>query len=67
MNILYLIGNGFDLAQGLKTKYTDFYPYYIGRTVYNPAVKKMLERGWWTLIMDELASRMESYQLDILS
>lgn len=43
MNILYLIGNGFDLAQGLKTKYTDFYPYYIGRTVYNPAVRKMLE------------------------
>ena len=30
-------------------------------------VKKMKERGWWTPIMDELASRMESYQLDILS
>ena len=45
MNILYLIGNGFDLAQGLKTKYTDFYPYYIDRTVCNPAVKKILERG----------------------
>ena len=27
MNILYLIGNGFDLAQGLKTSYNDFYNY----------------------------------------
>lgn len=25
MKILYLIGNGFDLAQGLKTRYSDFY------------------------------------------
>lgn len=28
MNILYLIGNGFDLAQGLKTRYKDFYVEY---------------------------------------
>lgn len=28
MNILYIIGNGFDLAQGLKTRYADFYPFY---------------------------------------
>ena len=25
MRILYLIGNGFDLAQGIKTRYCDFY------------------------------------------
>lgn len=29
MNITYLIGNGFDVHLGLKTKYTDFYPIYI--------------------------------------
>lgn len=29
MNITYLIGNGFDLAQGLKTGYESFYNYYI--------------------------------------
>ncbi len=28
MNILFLIGNGFDLNLGLKTKYKDFYKYY---------------------------------------
>ena len=28
-NIIYLIGNGFDLAHGLKTSYKDFFIYYI--------------------------------------
>lgn len=28
MNITFLIGNGFDLNLGLKTRYTDFYEYY---------------------------------------
>ena len=28
MNILFLIGNGFDINLGLKTKYSDFYKYY---------------------------------------
>jgi hypothetical protein len=28
MNILYVIGNGFDLNLGLKTSYVDFYNYY---------------------------------------
>jgi hypothetical protein len=28
MNILFMIGNGFDLGMGLKTKFTDFFPEY---------------------------------------
>lgn len=28
MNILFLIGNGFDLNLGLKTRYSEFYEYY---------------------------------------
>jgi hypothetical protein len=28
MNVIFLIGNGFDLNLGLKTKYSDFYEYY---------------------------------------
>lgn len=28
MNILFMIGNGFDLNLGLKTSYSDFYEYY---------------------------------------
>lgn len=29
MNITFFIGNGFDIAQGLKTKYKDFYQFYL--------------------------------------
>ena len=29
MNITFLIGNGFDINLGLKTRYTDFYPFYL--------------------------------------
>jgi abortive infection AbiH-like protein len=28
MNVLFFIGNGFDLNLGLKTSYADFYKYY---------------------------------------
>lgn len=28
MNIVYIIGNGFDLNLGMKTRYSDFYEYY---------------------------------------
>ncbi len=40
MNILYIIGNGFDLAQGLHTLYTDFYPNYLKA----PSPNKVIER-----------------------
>jgi hypothetical protein len=33
MNKLYIIGNGFDLAHGLKTKYSDFLLWLINKTV----------------------------------
>lgn len=39
MNILYIIGNGFDLAQGMKTKYEHFYPYYLKCKSPNKAVE----------------------------
>ena len=32
MNVLYLIGNGFDLRLGLPTRYVDFLEYYKGQT-----------------------------------
>ena len=28
MNVTFFIGNGFDINIGLKTKYSDFYPYF---------------------------------------
>ena len=35
MQVTFLIGNGFDLNLGLKTKYTDFYPPYFGDPVFD--------------------------------
>lgn len=43
MNILYLIGNGFDLAQGLKTSYQDFYKYLCKQTPKNRVEAQMIE------------------------
>ncbi|MBR5983700.1 MAG: bacteriophage abortive infection AbiH family protein [Bacteroidales bacterium] len=40
MNILYILGNGFDIAQGMKTKYSDFYKYLI-RKKCSPLLKEM--------------------------
>lgn len=39
MNKLFLIGNGFDLAHGMKTSYTDFLLWYLNKTV-RPAVER---------------------------
>lgn len=40
MNIAYLIGNGFDLNLGLKTKYMDFYKYYLEQESKNDIIRK---------------------------
>jgi len=40
VNVVYLIGNGFDLNLGLKTSYRDFYHYYIARESKSLAVQK---------------------------
>ena len=50
MNILYLIGNGFDLSLGMKTRYEDFYEYYckLVETEQNAdviALKKTIKEG----------------------
>lgn len=43
MNILYIIGNGFDINLGLKTKYSDFYDYYQSLDCTSVLVKKLKE------------------------
>lgn len=43
MQILYIIGNGFDLNLDLKTSYGDFYKYYKGVSSSNNNVNKLKE------------------------
>ena len=42
MNQVVLIGNGFDLAHGLKTSYSDFILWY-----FNEALKEYSETGYY--------------------
>jgi hypothetical protein len=39
MNTVFLIGNGFDINLGLKTRYTDFYKYYNSKESKNESIK----------------------------
>lgn len=44
MNITYLLGNGFDINIGLKTRYQDFYLYYLNESqLDNPLVQRIKE------------------------
>lgn len=51
MQVTFLIGNGFDLNLGLKTRYTDFYPHYLNAPEFaadDPEIlqfKELLGRG----------------------
>ncbi len=43
MNILYVLGNGFDLNLGLKTSYEDFFEYYKNQPSENTAILNLKE------------------------
>ncbi|MEM0543413.1 AbiH family protein [Flavobacterium sp. j3] len=44
MNILFIIGNGFDMNLGMKTQYSDFYPEYIKSKNDNDVIMGLKER-----------------------
>jgi len=41
MNIVFLIGNGFDLHLGMKTRYSDFYDYYVSKKSSSQLIQKL--------------------------
>ncbi|PCE62870.1 AbiH family protein [Sediminicola luteus] len=43
MNILYILGNGFDLSLGLKTSYSHFYTHYLSQKSKHPIIVKLKE------------------------
>jgi hypothetical protein len=77
MNDLYLIGNGFDLAHGLKTSYNDFLLWYLKRSVSTFSPNKTLEddlilvkRPYNNFLQDhsslaELFAECEQFQISI--
>lgn len=43
-NLVVIIGNGFDVAHGLETRFSDFAKYYIDKIIY-PEIGKALKTG----------------------
>jgi len=68
MSTLFLIGNGFDINCGMKTRYTDVYPKYINRSSKSEVIKKFKENisadfetwGDFEMAMGEYAKELQS-------
>ena len=43
MEVLYILGNGFDKAQGLATSYKEFYSYYIKQQPESALEKRIMD------------------------
>ncbi|WP_462147439.1 bacteriophage abortive infection AbiH family protein [Pseudoalteromonas gelatinilytica] len=43
MRVAYILGNGFDINLGLKTRYTDFYDYYLTKQSEDPLISQFKE------------------------
>lgn len=67
MNILFILGNGFDINLGLHTGYQDFYEYYLKQPAKDPVIarlKKYLEKERYTTWAD-LEIGLGSYTLEV--
>ena len=73
MQILYLIGNGFDINLNMKTRYTDFYKYYKRKISKNEVIIKLKSKieeekekvsNWSDLefSLGEYTSKLKSYE-----
>ncbi len=67
MNILYILGNGFDINLGLKTRYSDFYKYYVKIESKNENIRKLKDdiegdQNWsdLELKLGEYSSKVDS-------
>lgn len=60
MNITFFVGNGFDLSLGLKTRYSDFYPYFIKNASDKNMIKEWLteDEKLWADLEEELGNKM---------
>ncbi|HIR76484.1 MAG TPA: hypothetical protein IAB97_06215 [Candidatus Choladousia intestinipullorum] len=62
MNITFLIGNGFDINLGLKTRYSDFYPYFIEKSTETNMIRTWLEADelLWADLEEQLGNKLEN-------
>ena len=71
MNILYILGNGFDKAQGMATSYPEFYEYLkkenLDTMIYKPQpcpIDKIKNRYRWRII---LKGKLNNKIIDIIN
>jgi hypothetical protein len=62
MNITFFIGNGFDINLGLKTRYSDFYPYFIEKATEHNMIKKWINENEvdWSNLEEKLGQELEN-------
>lgn len=59
MNITFFIGNGFDINLGLKTSYSDFYPYFIENAKSDNVIKEwLIQNGLWSDLEEQLGKSL---------
>lgn len=58
MNVSFLIGNGFDLNLGLKTRYLDFYDFFIKNCTDNNIIKCWIENDNNIKLWSDLEARL---------
>ncbi len=68
MNITFLVGNGFDINLGLKTRYTDFYPFYLSKK-HDDIISKAIANNYdrWSdleLALGQLLKDVSPEQID---
>ena len=72
MNTTFLIGNGFDLNVGLKTRFKDFLPVYQKIESHNPVIKKFkqdiaLDINTWADFESQMGRYTEEYDQDTVN
>ncbi len=71
MNITFFIGNGFDINLGLKTRYSDFYGYFVKNASNDNMIRKWLEEdgqniSLWSDLESALGQKVEKVNNDTL-
>lgn len=61
MNITFFIGNGFDINLGLKTRYSDFYPYFLDKASKDNMISQWLNLDdlLWADLEERIGQNLE--------
>ena len=69
MNITFFIGNGFDVNLGLKTRYSDFYPYFEEHAKENNMIRNWIDgkEKLWADLEEKLGQELRNVEQEQLN